>query len=157
MSVLYRVAKIKNVKTQKVTFYPKAVVMGVVTTEKLAEKIQRNCTVKKSDVLAVLSEMAEVITDEIQASKRVVLDGLGSFKIGIISKGSDKPSDVTVANNVKGVKVIFMPQVKTDSTGVQNKAFITGCNVEALPEATQYTDDDAEDTGSTDSGSTDRR
>ena len=41
--------------------------------------LQRNCTVKKADILAVLDELVETMRDQLQDSKRVKLDGFGSF------------------------------------------------------------------------------
>jgi nucleoid DNA-binding protein len=38
--------------------------------------------------MAVLEELVEVMKDQMQDSKRVKLDGFGSFKIGIESKGA---------------------------------------------------------------------
>jgi len=152
MSIYYKIGKIKNPVTKKVSYFPKAHMMATISTEQMAERIQRNCTVKKSDVLAVLSELAEVLNDELQNSNRVRLNGIGCFKMGIISKSSEKPSEVSTSNNVKGVKVIFQPETKTDSSGVQNKAFVTGSTVEALPETKQYDDEEEGADTSADSG-----
>lgn len=49
----------------------------------LAEKMQRNCSVKRSDVKAVLTELVEIMNDEQHAFHRVKLEGLGSFKIDL--------------------------------------------------------------------------
>ena len=80
MSVFYRLYKNTNSKSRAYNkWYAKAVVTNVVTTAKLAEIMQRNCTVKASDIRAVLTELVETMRDQLQDSKRVKLDGLGSF------------------------------------------------------------------------------
>ena len=53
--------------------------LGNIDTDKVAEIIQRNASVKRSDVKAVLAELAEVITDQLEAGFAVKLDGIGSF------------------------------------------------------------------------------
>ena len=60
-------------------WYARAVHGSDMTTEELAQQIQRNVSAKKSDVLAVLAEMSEVMADAIQSGRVVVLDGIGRF------------------------------------------------------------------------------
>ena len=114
-------------------WYARAVPMAVIGTRQLAEIIQRNCTVKKADVMAVLEELVEVMKDQMQDSKRVKLDGFGSFKIGIESKGAQTAAKYSVAEHVTGLHVVFMPERTTDSGGNRSKQFLQGCKVEELP------------------------
>lgn len=107
-------------------WYAKAQIEGVKDTDDLAEVIQRNCTAKKSDVLAVLSELVEVMTTELQNGNRVKLNGFGSFKLGLRSKGAEKPEDFSVTKNIKGVRVLFTPETHTDQAGSTVKTLITG-------------------------------
>jgi predicted histone-like DNA-binding protein len=116
-------------------WYAQAVMTGVVDTNALATIMQRNCTVKKADILAVITELIETMQDQLQDSKRVKLDGFGSFKIGIENEkgGALTAADFSTNKNVKGLHVLFLPEVKTDSTGVRQKTFITGCSVQEAP------------------------
>ena len=114
-------------------WYARAVPMACIGTRQLAEIIQRNCTVKKSDVMAVLEELVEVMKDQMQDSKRVKLDGFGSFKIGIESKGAQTAAKYSVSEHVTGLHVVFMPERTTDSGGNRSKQFLQGCKVEELP------------------------
>ena len=93
--------------TTRGQWYARAAVMGVTDLETLAARIQRNCTAKKSDVMAVLTELVEVMQDELQEGRRVKLDGFGSFKIGISTTGAESPKLFTPTKNVKGVHVLF--------------------------------------------------
>jgi predicted histone-like DNA-binding protein len=106
-----------------------------VTLEKLASIIQRNCSMKKSDVLAVLTELVEVMQDELQASHRVKIDGFGSFKIGLRSKGAESPKLFSVSKHITGLRVNFQPEVKTSADKTRTKTFLTGC---AVQEAGEY-------------------
>ena len=114
-------------------WYARAVPTAVIGTRQLAEIIQRNCTVKRSDVVAVIEEMVEVMKDQMQDSKRVKLEGFGSFKIGIQSKGAQTAAKFSVAEHVKGLRVVFMPERTKDSSGNRSKQFLQGARVEELP------------------------
>ena len=134
MSVFYRLHQDKSKNTVRSgKWYARAVATSVVDTRKLAEIMQRNCTVKKSDILAVLDELVETMRDQLQDSKRVKLDGFGSFKIGIRSCGAESPKQFSTSENVKGMRVIFMPERSTDSAGNHTKQFLQGAKVEELP------------------------
>ena len=97
-------------------WYARPVYTETIDLDKIAELIQRNSTAKKSDAKAVLTEMVEVITDALQASQRVHIDGFGTFKIGISSRGADSPEDFTVAENIRSCRVLFQPETTTDSS-----------------------------------------
>ena len=134
MSVFYRLHQDQSTGTKRSgKWYARAVPTAVITTRQLAEIVQRNCTVKRSDVMAVIEEMVEVMKDQMQDSKRVKLDGFGSFKIGIESKGAQTAGKYSVAEHVKGLHVVFMPERTTDSGGNKSKQFLQGCRVEELP------------------------
>ena len=78
MSVFYRLHQDQSTGTKRSgKWYARAVPTACIGTRQLAEIIQRNCTVKKSDVMAVLKELVEVMKDQMQDSKRVKLDGFG--------------------------------------------------------------------------------
>ena len=103
MAVFYRLHQDQSTGTKRSgKWYARAVPTACIGTRQLAEIIQRNCTVKKSDVMAVLEELVEVMKDQMQDSKRVKLDGFGSFKIGIESKGAQTAGKYSVSEHVKG-------------------------------------------------------
>jgi hypothetical protein len=73
------------------------------------------------------------MADQLQDSKRVKLNGFGSFKIGIRGEGADSAADFSTSKNIKGLHVLFQPEVKTDGSGLRQKTFITGCSVQEAP------------------------
>jgi len=80
----YRLVQDKSSNPRKSgKWYAKAVIGQTVTTDQIADRIQKNCSMKKSDVVAVLSELAEVIADIVKESQRAQLDGIGCFKAGL--------------------------------------------------------------------------
>ena len=134
MSVFYRLSKVTSPKAKGYgKWYPRAVITQTVDTEMLAAIMQRNCTLKKADIVAVISELIETMADQLQDSKRVKLNGFGSFKIGIRGEGADSAADFSISKNIKGLHVLFQPEVKTDGSGLRQKTFITGCSVQEAP------------------------
>ena len=152
MAVFYRLSQVTSPKQKGYgKWYPRAVMTNTVDTDALATIMQRNCTVKKSDILAVITELIETMQDQLQDSKRVKLNGFGSFKIGLTSNGAEKASDFDARKHIKGLHVLFMPEVKTDSEGQRQKTFITGCSVQEAPKNevnTSKPKDDSEAGGS---------
>ena len=135
MSVFYRLHQDQSTGTKRSgKWYARAVSTAVINTRQLAEIIQRNCTVKRSDVMAVLEELVEVMKDQMQDSKRVKLDGFGSFKIGINCRGARSAKAFTVNDNIEGLHVVFTPERTHDQAGNKVKQFLQGVKVEELPE-----------------------
>ena len=61
MSVFFRLHQDQSVGTKRSgKWYARMVPTSVINTRQLAEIMQRNCTVKKADILAVLDELVEV-------------------------------------------------------------------------------------------------
>ena len=134
MAVFYRLYQNNNENfVNKGKWYARATMTETVDMKKLAERIQRNCTAKKSDVWAVLTELVEVMQDELQASHRVKLDGFGAFKIRIQSKASVTVKDFNAAKHVKGLRVIFQPETKISADKTRTRTFLTGCTVQEAP------------------------
>ena len=134
MSVFYRLSQVTSPNAKGYgKWYPRAVITQTVDTEMLATIMQRNCTLKKADIVAVISELIETMADQLQDSKRVKLNGFGSFKIGIRGEGADSAADFSISKNIKGLHVLFQPEVKTDGSGLRQKTFITGCSVQEAP------------------------
>ena len=135
MPVFYRLHQDQSVGTKRSgKWYARMVPTGMINTRQLAEIMQRNCTVKKADILAVLDELVETMRDQMQDSKRVKLDGFGSFKIGVSCKGARSAKAFTVTDNIKGLHVVFTPEHNTDSAGNRTKQFLQGATCMELPE-----------------------
>jgi predicted histone-like DNA-binding protein len=74
----------------------------------MAERIQQTCTVHKSDVFAVLIALEDVITDALRGGEIVRLGDLGTFQIGISSKGAETEEDYS-DNLIKKARINFRP------------------------------------------------
>ena len=154
MPVAYKI--VKNNRKSSTTFgkfYGRAVVKDTVDTKLLADVIQRNCTVKRSDVMAILTELVEVMGDQLQAGNRVVLDGFGSFKIGLKTKPADKAEDFTASKNIKGMHVNFLPQTTIGADHSRQRTFLSGAKAQELSSYVSPADAKKDDAGS-DKGNT---
>ena len=74
----------------------------------VSERIQQTCTVHKSDVYAVLVALEDVITDALKGGEIVRLGDLGTFQIGISSKGALTEEDYD-ESLIKKARINFRP------------------------------------------------
>lgn len=130
MTVNYKVFQSKRKSgSMKDKFYARAAHRETVSIKDIAQTMQANSTVKYSDVLAVLTELAEVIKAELLRGNVVKIDGLGSFKVGLKSSPADTAKEFTAAN-ITGSRINFMPETKIDRTsGKHIKSLLYGLRV----------------------------
>lgn len=134
MAVFYKLyQENREGSANKGKWYARAVHTGTVTIDDLADEMQANCTVKRADIVAVLSELVETMQKHLQMSHRVKLDRLGTFKIGMHTSPADTVKDFTASGNVKSVHVLFQPETKIDKNKTRTRALLTGCKVQELP------------------------
>ena len=155
MSVKYRkvVNNRKNSKTQG-KVYGRAVVDGVIDTKEIARKINKRCTLTEPDIIAVINALETEIGYGLSDGKRVVLDGFGSFKVGLTTTPADSAKKFTSAN-IKGMHVIFLPATEMEQ-GKRVKNMLKGVKAEEMTEYTGIVSgDNTSNAGNTDSGKTD--
>ena len=90
-------------------WYARAKVVGSMGLEEIAEKMQENISMKKADAYAVLIEVVGILRDALLDSKRVKIDGLGTFSVGIKTEPAESASAFTASANIKRCKVNFLP------------------------------------------------
>lgn len=134
MAVFYKLYQSKRTGKSYDKWYARATQPTTVDLEKIADIVQQNCSLKRSDVKAVLSELVEVMTDQLQAGNRVKLDGFGTFKIGLRSKGANAPEEFSVQRHVVSAHVLFLPQARVGADGKRVKTFLAGVKVQELPD-----------------------
>lgn len=155
MSVKYRkvVNNRKNSKT-KGKVYGRAVVDGVIDTKEIAGKINKRCTLTEPDIIAVINALETEIGYGLSDGKRVVLDGFGSFKVGLTTTPADSAKKFTSAN-IKGMHVIFLPATEMEQ-GKRVKNMLKGVKAEEMTEYTGIrSGDNTSNAGNTDSGKSD--
>lgn len=130
MALNYQLHRSNRNDQTKGLWYARAVHTGTVDIDQLADLMQNNCTVKRADILAVISELVEVMTNQLQDSKIVKLDRLGSFKVSMSSEGVEQASDWKVTKHLKGMRILFTPERKRDATsGSYTRALLSGIKV----------------------------
>ncbi|MBR1463240.1 MAG: hypothetical protein IJ604_07690 [Prevotella sp.] len=82
--------------------------MGTLGMDVIEQRVQNNCSMKRSDVRAVLCEVQEVIKDGLLSGMVVDLGELGKFQLSPKSVGADSPLDFT-KRNIKGVRCNYTP------------------------------------------------
>ena len=117
--------KLKN-KNQRSTAYGKYFARAVydknfVGTKALADFIQTQASVKRSDVVAVLDELGSAMKHFFEMGQKVKLEGIGIFKVGFSSIGTEKPEDCG-AQNITTRRVLFAPETVRVVTGVNHRA-----------------------------------
>ena len=110
-------------------YYAKAVYdEGFVGIDEIADYIQQQASVKKSDVKAAIGELGEALKHYMEMGQKVRLDGIGIFKVGFSAIGVDEPEDCT-ASTITTRRIIFTPETqrlvvgstRTDDGGVKQK------------------------------------
>ena len=82
-----------------------------VETEELANYIQQQASVKKSDIKAVLDELGGAMKHYFELGQKVKLDGIGIFKVGFSSIGTTAKEDCG-AQTITTRRVLFQPESK---------------------------------------------
>lgn len=91
-------------------WYPKSVTQGKpVETEVIADRLAAISTVSRADVAAVLAELPGVMADYLAQGKSVRLEGFGTFRYTLDTKGVEREEDFDFQRQVKAVRVQFTP------------------------------------------------
>ena len=82
-----------------------------VTTKQLADFIQKQASVKRSDIMAVLDELGDAMKHYFELGQKVKLDGIGIFKVGFSSIGTTEKEDCG-AQTITTRRVLFQPETE---------------------------------------------
>lgn len=109
-SVTYSVSPRINPRDKEAApkYYGQVQSSGDVTVREMATRIQATCTVTKADVYAVLVALEDVIIEALKSGEIVRLGDLGTFQIGISSKGAETEEDYSDALITKA-RINFRP------------------------------------------------
>ena len=89
-----------------------------VETEEIAEFIQTQATLKKSDIMAALDELGGAMKHFFELGQKVKLKNIGIFKVGFSSIGVADVKDCTAAT-ITTRRVLFMPETERIVVGQQ--------------------------------------
>ena len=97
---------------------------GILSTRGLANHMVEHGMTNKADVLAMLAKLSECIPELVAQGYSVKLDGIGVFYPVIANRkgGAASPGELSVADNVQGVRFRFKPD-STDLDNLTSKTF----------------------------------
>jgi predicted histone-like DNA-binding protein len=147
MAIVYKVYQNNRTNFKnKGKWYARAYHANTVNIDDLADIMQNNCTVKRSDIVAVISELVETMKTALQNSNKVKLQKFGTFKIGLNTTGAETLEKFNVQQNIKGMHVLFQPETTIDIDGKRQRVFLNGATV---TEAANYLYNAKKKTGTT--------
>ena len=117
--------KLKNNNRANVKAYGKFFATAVydnhfVGTDEIADFIQRQASVKKSDIKAVLQELGEAMKHFFEMGQKIKLEGIGILKVGFSSIGVVKADDCT-ASTITTRRILFQPETSRVVVGQETK------------------------------------
>ncbi|WP_099465075.1 HU family DNA-binding protein [Parabacteroides provencensis] len=104
----YKNPKPKNSKTGT-HYHARIVTNGTVSTNNLIRNIHSRCTLTSGDIRAVLTSLSEVIVEELQAGRRVSIEGLGYLQMTLKCPKIESTKEVR-AESVRFKSVAFRPE-----------------------------------------------
>ena len=127
--ITYKVTKCRNPKNPDADYFKgTAVKTGDYDFGELADDIALATTVTKGDIMAVLASIKPFITKALLASRRVVLNDLGAFTIGLqgkcYSRDTMASEEFRPSEYIRGHRILFRPEVKLKkdvAAGIQLK------------------------------------
>ena len=91
-----------------------------VETDEIADFIQTQATLKRSDIKAALDELGSAMKHFLGMGQKIRLAGIGIFKVGFSSIGVEKAEDCT-ASTITSRRVLFQPETERIVTGSGEK------------------------------------
>ena len=92
-----------------------------VETDEIADFIQTQATLKRSDIKAALDELGAAMKHFLEMGQKIRLAGIGIFKVGFSSIGVANADDCT-ASTITSRRVLFQPEIERIVVGSTIKA-----------------------------------
>lgn len=108
--VTYSVVARKNMlkKDDPAKYYAQAQASVDVGLDEISTRVEKACTVHSADVVAVLKALEDEMVDGLSRGEIVRLGNIGTFQVGLRSRGAEKAEDFKAAN-ISKARVNFRP------------------------------------------------
>ena len=128
MPVLYKtIQSTMKTKDGNKLYHPRTVYVGSVNTEKIAQEIAEYSSLSKGDVKNSIDNLVTVMTRHLQSSEVVMLDGLGSFRLAMKSRGMGAKTKEEVSAAQASLQVHFSPaSTRNSDRTVATRSLVTG-------------------------------
>lgn len=117
-------------------YYARSLTTGTVGMKDIERTIEQNCSMKRSDVRAVLTELVDTIKVKLQEGYTVDLDELGRLSLGVKSEGVYREADFNARRHITGVRVNYRPETQRRGNGDRHLVtpLAEGCEFERVKE-----------------------
>ncbi len=90
-------------------WYANAVNQGTVSKEQISKEIAGRSSLTRGDISNVIDNLIDELPKYLKAGNSIKLGEFGTFRLSVLSKGSDTEEEYNTTAHIKGVKVIFTP------------------------------------------------
>lgn len=112
MSIRYEFYRNPNSQgTNKKRYHARVVPNGRVSTDQLAEEIQKECTLTAADVKSVLIALADKMGEHLGEGRKVYLDGIGYFQVNLHCKEEVRTMSGIRSENIEFKNVSFRADI----------------------------------------------
>lgn len=128
MTVLYKPYQSSMAsKSGKKLFYPRVVRTGNIGTSTIAEEIAKYSSLSPGDVKNTIDNLITVMTQHLQSSQTVTLEGLGTFRMVMKASGKGVETAKEVSASQASLTVRFQPSItKNQDHSVATRSMVTG-------------------------------
>lgn len=129
MPVLFKPfqSTLENKKSGKKLFYPRVVRSGNVDSAQLSKEIAAYSSLSPGDVKNTLDNLITVMTQHLQSSESVSVDGLGTFRMVMVARGRGVETFDEVSAAQAKLTVRFQPATtKNQDRTTATRSMVTG-------------------------------
>lgn len=155
MPVLYKPfqSQLEDQKTKKKLFYPRVVRAGNVNSAQLSKEIAAYSSLSTGDVKNTLDNLVTVMTQHLQSSESVTVEGLGTFRMVMIARGNGVETADEVSATQATLTVRFQPATTKNLDGTTaTRSMVTGAKCVRYDKLVAPTEDDNANAGTGGSG-----
>lgn len=98
-------------------YFAKTVSQGDVNLHDIAIEASRNCTLRESDVIAVVTELEDIMRHKLADGHTIVLNGIGRFSLRVESDGVENPKDFRFKKHIRRIICRFLPASHRNADG----------------------------------------
>ena len=133
MAVPYKLYQNTREKsTTKGMWYARATNYGTKTTEDIVKNITQETVLTDVEVTGVVKALVRHINAALKDGKRVTIDELGTFKVGMKTTPAQTAKGWTPTENLKSLHLIFQPTVKVSADKKRTKSILSDVKVEEM-------------------------
>lgn len=90
-------------------FFAKTVSQGEVTIREIMEEACRNSHLSEGSVIAVVTELEDLLKEKLGEGQTVILPGIGRFSLRVESIGVDDPKEFNIRRHITRIICGFLP------------------------------------------------